>query len=79
MRYRAAVGYTSADFGVTVLGNSHGFDPAGSTSGFVLWIYGKGVMVDPPPWAGQILQVGALNLAAAIPPRESSRPLRWRR
>jgi hypothetical protein len=25
-------------FGVTVLGNSHGFDKNGSTSGYVLWI-----------------------------------------
>lgn len=29
------------EFGVTVLGCSHGFDPKGSTSGFVFWINGK--------------------------------------
>ena len=36
-------------FGVTVLGNSHGFDKNGSTSGYVLWINGRGVLIDPPP------------------------------
>uniref|UniRef100_A0A7S4JWM8 Metallo-beta-lactamase domain-containing protein n=1 Tax=Odontella aurita TaxID=265563 RepID=A0A7S4JWM8_9STRA len=38
-------------FGVTVLGNSHGFDKQGSTSGYVLWINGRGVMIDPPPYS----------------------------
>ncbi|EGR31487.1 hypothetical protein IMG5_108280 [Ichthyophthirius multifiliis] len=44
------------DFGVTVLGNSHGFDPCGHTTGFVLWIYGKGIMVDPPPFSNDYLK-----------------------
>lgn len=35
-------------FGVTVLGASHGFDPSGKTTGFVLWVGGRGVLVDPP-------------------------------
>jgi hypothetical protein len=37
-------------FGVTVLGRSHGFDPdpRERTTGFVLWVGGRGVMVDPP-------------------------------
>jgi len=43
-------------FGVTVLGSSHGFDATGSTSGFVLWINKRGIMVDPPPNATTILQ-----------------------
>lgn len=38
-------------FGVTVLGNSHGFDKSGSVSGYVLWINGRGVMIDPPPYS----------------------------
>ena len=25
-------------FGITMLGNSHGFDPKGTTTGFVVWI-----------------------------------------
>lgn len=43
-------------FGITVLGSSHGFDSNGSTSGFVLWINRKGIMVDPPPNATEYLQ-----------------------
>jgi CRP-like cAMP-binding protein len=35
-------------FGLTVLGSSHGFDPHGSTTGFVLWINHRGILVDPP-------------------------------
>jgi len=38
-------------FGITMLGSSHGFDPKGSTSGFIIWVYGRGIMVDPPPFA----------------------------
>ena len=29
------------EFGVTVLGSSHGFDPKGSTSGYIFWINGR--------------------------------------
>lgn len=32
-------------FGVTVLGSSHGFDPSGKTSGYVLWLSKRGYMV----------------------------------
>ncbi len=28
-------------FGLTVLGNSHGFDPKGSTSGYIIWVNGR--------------------------------------
>lgn len=35
-------------FGMTILGSSHGFDPHGSTTGFVLWVNRRGVLVDPP-------------------------------
>jgi CRP-like cAMP-binding protein/phosphoribosyl 1,2-cyclic phosphodiesterase len=35
-------------FGMTVLGSSHGFDPHGSTTGFVLWVNRRGILVDPP-------------------------------
>ncbi len=34
--------------GVTCLGPSHGFDPKDNTSGFIIWINGMGIMVDPP-------------------------------
>jgi hypothetical protein len=43
-------------FGVTILGNSHGFDKAGSVSGYVLWINGRGVMIDPPPYSSATLE-----------------------
>ncbi|ETW09797.1 hypothetical protein H310_00276 [Aphanomyces invadans] len=49
-------------YGVTVLGNSHGFDPTGRTSGYVLWINRRGIMIDPPPFSSSIL------IANNIPP-----------
>ncbi len=35
-------------FGITTLGSSHGFDPGGKTSGFIFWINGSGILIDPP-------------------------------
>lgn len=35
-------------FGLTVLGASHGFDPNGKTTGFLLWIGHRGILIDPP-------------------------------
>jgi CRP-like cAMP-binding protein len=43
-------------FGITVLGASHGFDPAGKTTGFVLWVGGRGLLVDPPVDATELLR-----------------------
>ena len=54
--------FTPPEFGVTALGNSHGFDSEDSTSGFIIWINGKGIMVDPTPYASH-----ALN-SQGIPP-----------
>ncbi|MDP2435190.1 MAG: cyclic nucleotide-binding domain-containing protein, partial [archaeon] len=42
-------------FGVTFLGTSHGFDPHGVCTGYILWINGRGVIVDPPPQSSQRL------------------------
>uniref|UniRef100_A0A6T6Y1R5 Cyclic nucleotide-binding domain-containing protein n=1 Tax=Bicosoecida sp. CB-2014 TaxID=1486930 RepID=A0A6T6Y1R5_9STRA len=50
-------------FGLTFLGTSHGFDPEGQTTGFVIWVNGQGVMVDPPPNSGVLLDM------MGIPPR----------
>jgi CRP-like cAMP-binding protein/phosphoribosyl 1,2-cyclic phosphodiesterase len=47
---------TIPQFGVTVLGASHGFDPAGTTTGFVIWVNGRGMMVDPPPGSTEVLE-----------------------
>jgi len=35
-------------FGLTVLGASHGFDPEGKTTGYILWIGRRGILIDPP-------------------------------
>ena len=40
--------YQAPLLGITCLGPSHGFDPEENTSGFILWINHKGIMVDPP-------------------------------
>ena len=40
--------FSAPSFGVTILGAGHGFDPDGKTTGFVLWLGGRGVLVDPP-------------------------------
>jgi len=53
--------FTIPRFGITILGNSHGFDPKGSTSGFVIWINGQGIMVDPPPHSGEILKQSGIQ------------------
>ncbi|HVJ89187.1 MAG TPA: cAMP/cGMP-dependent 3',5'-cyclic-AMP/GMP phosphodiesterase, partial [Labilithrix sp.] len=44
-------------FGVTVLGASHGFDPSGKTTGFLLWMGGRAILVDPPTDATEYLRV----------------------
>jgi hypothetical protein len=48
-------------FGVTVLGNSHGFDKDGATSGYVLWINGRGIMIDPPPYSSATLELEGIR------------------
>ncbi|MBX3215772.1 MAG: cyclic nucleotide-binding domain-containing protein [Labilithrix sp.] len=40
--------FAPPSFGVTVLGASHGFDPSGKTTGFLLWMGGRAILVDPP-------------------------------
>lgn len=40
--------YSPPTFGVTVIGSGHGFDTESKTSGFIIWVDGKGVLVDPP-------------------------------
>jgi ribonuclease BN (tRNA processing enzyme) len=34
-------------FAITFFGTSTGFDPAGNTTSFVLWVNGKGIFIDP--------------------------------
>ena len=40
--------FKAPNFGITCLGPSHGFDPEDNTSGFILWINKRGIMIDPP-------------------------------
>uniref|UniRef100_A0A7S1BBZ3 Metallo-beta-lactamase domain-containing protein n=1 Tax=Corethron hystrix TaxID=216773 RepID=A0A7S1BBZ3_9STRA len=53
-------------FGLTVFGNSHGFDAGGSTSGYVLWVNGRGIMIDPPPYSSATLMKEGINPALII-------------
>ncbi len=49
-------------FGVTPLGTSHGFDPAGDLTSFILWLNGRGILVDPSPEALAYLdQIGVAS------------------
>ncbi len=48
--------FAPPEFGVTVLGASHGFDPAGKTTGFLLWMGGRAIVVDPPTDATEYLR-----------------------
>jgi CRP-like cAMP-binding protein len=43
-------------FGVSSLGTSHGFDPAGDLTSLVIWVNGKGILVDPSPEAVAYLE-----------------------
>ncbi len=47
--------------GVTCLGPSHGFDPENNTSGFILWINHRGIMIDPPVNTTEWLQRSNVN------------------
>ena len=53
----SAIGqFQPPEFGVTVLGASHGFDPSGKTTGFLLWMGGRALVVDPPTDATEYLR-----------------------
>ncbi len=52
MKYNIGAGlpepFQAPEFGITCLGPSHGFDPNDNTSGFIIWVNGRGIMIDPP-------------------------------
>ena len=48
-------------FAITCLGPSHGFDVEDNTSGFLLWIQHKGIMVDPPVNSTEWLRNSNIN------------------
>ncbi len=46
-------------FGITTLGAGHGFDPNASTSGIIIWVNRRGIMVDPPVGSAvELLRLG---------------------
>lgn len=47
--------------GITCLGPSHGFDPNDNTSGFIIWLNGNGIMVDPPVNSTEWLRESNVN------------------
>ncbi|MCT8335030.1 cAMP/cGMP-dependent 3',5'-cyclic-AMP/GMP phosphodiesterase [Leptospira sp. 85282-16] len=47
--------------GITCLGPSHGFDPTDNTSGFIIWLNGQGIMVDPPVNSTEWLRESNVN------------------
>lgn len=53
--------YRPPFFGVTVIGSGHGFDPSADTSGFIIWINGRGVLVDPPVDTTQWLRLNGVD------------------
>lgn len=53
--------FTPPVFGITTLGASHGFDPVGLTSGFIIWINRRGILVDPPVGTARWMREGGLN------------------
>jgi CRP-like cAMP-binding protein/ribonuclease BN (tRNA processing enzyme) len=44
------------EFGLTVLGSSHGFDPTGKTTGLLVWVGKRGILIDPPVDATEYLR-----------------------
>jgi len=52
--------FTPPDFGISVLGSADGFSADGTTAGFVLWMRGRGILVDPPAHSAQYLRQGGI-------------------
>lgn len=48
-------------FAVTCLGPSHGFDPEDNTSGYIIWLNHRGIMVDPPVNSTEWLEDSNVN------------------
>ena len=58
---RLAEPFVPPRFAVTCLGPSHGFDPNDNTSGFIIWLHGNGIMVDPPVNSTEWLERSNVN------------------
>ena len=53
--------YAPPLFGVTMIGSGHGFDADSKTSGFIIWVDGKGILVDPPVDSTVWMQQNRIN------------------
>uniref|UniRef100_A0A7S0J6K5 Cyclic nucleotide-binding domain-containing protein n=1 Tax=Calcidiscus leptoporus TaxID=127549 RepID=A0A7S0J6K5_9EUKA len=53
--------FETPDFGVTVLGSADGFTANGTTAGFVLWMRGRGILVDPPAHSAHYLRFNGIS------------------
>ena len=53
--------FVPPNFGLTFIGTSHGFDGCGKTTGFIVWIAGRGIVVDPPVGTSQFLFESHIN------------------
>ncbi len=53
--------YHPSEFGVTILGAGHGFDADTLTSGFIVWLNGRGVLVDPPVHSTEWLRSNGID------------------
>lgn len=53
--------FSPPTFGLTFLGTSHGFDPNGHTTGFIVWINGQGILVDPPSHTSKYLRANGIR------------------
>jgi len=53
--------FETPEFGVTILGAADGFTPTGTTAGFVLWMRGHGILVDPPAHSAHYLRLNGIS------------------
>jgi CRP-like cAMP-binding protein/ribonuclease BN (tRNA processing enzyme) len=53
--------YSPPNFGITVIGSGHGFDPVEKTTGFIIWINRRGILVDPPVNTTRWLKENKIN------------------
>ncbi|GMH47576.1 hypothetical protein TL16_g00096, partial [Triparma laevis f. inornata] len=49
--------FTPPLFGVTVLGNSNGFDHVGLATGYIIWVNRRGILVNPPAYCATRLEL----------------------
>lgn len=49
------------NFGITVIGTGSGFDPNEMTSGFIIWVNKRGILVDPPVYTTEWLKSANIN------------------